>query len=337
MTPFFTRLLGLLRTRLGILFIGIGLLLLLLGGISSCKSKATPSVRPEARRSLQQGSNLHISVARRIEPVKSSPLKTNSIAVTNNRPTFYSVHVDLPIDTAAQFEDYAPFGRFVQCQLVNSIESIAIATPIVGLTVEDVWHNGEIIIPVGTEVHSKVQMDRARERLGSTGPWTFVFHEGEELVVSGTMLDREYDANGAGWGITDGSAGVRGQILKSDSLAEIKLFLATALSGMSSGLQQTRSSIFGFQARNTFQNAGLAGASSVLDEYAQQVLEVIKRDGLYVRVPAGKQFYVYVTQTIDKSKARVGASGLQNAFSEQRTNRVQPPNRTPSITNVYGP
>ena len=56
------------------------------------------------------------------------------------------------------------------------------------------------------------------------------------------------------------------------------------------------------------QNAALQGTSAVLNQYAQQILDSIKRDGFYVRVPAGKQFYLYVTQTIDLDKAQKGES-----------------------------
>jgi hypothetical protein len=35
------------------------------------------------------------------------------------------------------------------------------------------------------------------------------------------------------------------------------------------------------------------GTRGALDRYADQILKSIERDGFFVRVPAGKQFYVY--------------------------------------------
>ncbi|HEV2328815.1 MAG TPA: hypothetical protein VGY56_08530, partial [Verrucomicrobiae bacterium] len=52
----------------------------------------------------------------------------------------------------------------------------------------------------------------------------------------------------------------------------------------------------------------LAGAQGVLGAYANQIFDSIQRDGFYVRVPAGKEFYLYVTQTIDRSDAAIGES-----------------------------
>ena len=65
--------------------------------------------------------------------------------------------------------------------------------------------------------------------------------------MSGIALDREKDHSGDGWGITDGRAGLRGQLLKTDDLAEIKLFAATFLSGAASALTEKDSTIFGTQ------------------------------------------------------------------------------------------
>ena len=206
--------------------------------------------------------------------------------------------------------DYAPFGRLAQCELVVTVDSSSINTPIIGLVTDDIWHNGRLIIPAGTEVHGTAKVDRVRERIASSGNWTLVWQGGEELTVSGLALDREKQADGTGWGITDGSAGLRGELLKSDDLAEIKLFAATFLSGAASGLTEKEKTIFGSQTAPSFQNAPLVGAQQVLNTYAKQIFETIQRDGFYVRVAAGKQFYLYVTQTLDRSKAVIGGTRL---------------------------
>jgi hypothetical protein len=57
-----------------------------------------------------------------------------------------------------------------------------------------------------------------------------------------------------------------------------------------------------------------------LDRYAQQIASAIERDGFFVRVPAGKQFYIYCTEAIDLSKARVGADEERRARAEAELN-----------------
>jgi hypothetical protein len=207
-------------------------------------------------------------------------------------------------------ETFAPFGRLIPCELIVTVDSSTIDTPIVGLVTEDVYHHGRLVIPANTEVHGTAQVDRVRERIASNGRWTLVWQSGEELAVTGLALDREADSDGAGWAITDGSAGLRGQLIKRDDLAELKLFAATLLSGAAEALTEKRSSPFGSFALPSLQNAPLQGAQSVLDRYAQQIQQGIERDGFYVRVPAGKQFYLYVTQTIDRADARFGGGHL---------------------------
>ena len=38
----------------------------------------------------------------------------------------------------------------------------------------------------------------------------------------------------------------------------------------------------------------------------QQIQEAIARDGFFARVPAGRQFYLYVTETIDQGRGTRG-------------------------------
>ena len=202
--------------------------------------------------------------------------------------------------------NFAPFGRLIRCELVITVDSSSADTPIIGLITHDVWHGSELVIPAGTEVHGAAGGTRVRERISSTGKWTIVWQDGRELRVSGLALDREKNPDGEGWAITDGSAGLKGKVLKANNSDEIKLFASTFLSGAASAFTEQEQTIFGTQATPSLNNAPLEGAQQVLGRYAQQIFNTIERDGFYVRVPAGKQFYLYVTETIDVSKAANG-------------------------------
>lgn len=210
---------------------------------------------------------------------------------------------------------YAPYGRLISCETVITVDSASIQTPIVGLVTENIYHAGKLVIPAGTEVHGTAQTDRHRERIASGNSWTFVWQGGEELRLKGVALDREFSGDQEGWGITDGSAGLRGRIIKSDNLAEIKLFAATFLSGVASSLTEKEQTIFGSIDSRSLNNAPFKGAEKVLSVYAQRIYDAIQRDGFYVRVPSGKQFYIYILQTIDRSDAVIG--GTLKPFAEE--------------------
>ncbi len=77
------------------------------------------------------------------------------------------------------------------------------------------------------------------------------------------------------------------------------------LSGAAEAFTDKQISAFGTFALPSLENAPLKGPQAVLDRYAQQILTAIERDGFYVRVPAGKQFYLYVTQTVDEEDAKI--------------------------------
>lgn len=207
----------------------------------------------------------------------------------------------------------APYGRLIPCETVVALESNRLETPVIGLVTEDVWHNGRLVIPAGAEVHGRAALDRARERLAVQGEWKIVWRtpdadNGTELAVQGLALDREWNADTRQWGEHDGSAGLRGQIVKTDNDRELKLFAATFLATATAALQETRptAGLLGESSvpTATARNAVLAGTGAVLREQAQAIRDSIARDGFYLRVPAGKPFYLYLTQTLDRSQAR---------------------------------
>ena len=216
-------------------------------------------------------------------------------------------------------QNYAPYGRLISCETVVTLESSKIDTPIIGLVTEDVWHNGRLIIPAGAEVHGRAAQDRARERIAASGQWIIVWRDlttdnGNELTLEGIALDRARDEASGEYGLRDGSAGLVGHVIKTDDWQEIKLFASTFLAGMASGLQemQDQTSALGITSqvpKATAKNAALAGTADVLNAYAAQIAKMIAEDGFYIRVPAGKQFYLYVTQTLDKARANRGGNG----------------------------
>lgn len=235
---------------------------------------------------------------------------------------------------------YAPKGRLVKCHLVNTVDSSNLSTPIIGQVDDDLIWDGHLIIGKCSEVHAIAQVDKARERIASEGAVLFVLFDpdpknaglGKELVVKGEVLDREDNPQFRTYGITNASAGLRGVVITQDNLAAVKLFVATFISGISSGFESTQNTIFGQQPTTngagvgnlpgTVINPVVGGAQAVLDRYAQIILDSIERDGFFIRVGSSKTFYVYIKEDIDTGKATVGGSSrfkeVQEEFLEDR-------------------
>jgi hypothetical protein len=235
------------------------------------------------------------------------------------------------------WDEFAPFGRLVRCQLVETVDSVtARAEPIVAIVTQDLDWNGNVIIPAGTEAYGYAKPDPVLDaagvgRLLDTGEWTLVLPgrrgdgNGRELILKARAVDRRevaVSAQGAArsWGIDDGADGLVGYTLSTLDSQEIKLFAAAAVSGVAQGLtavaqrQETAPGLPGIlgatQAAPTVGNAVAgslgAGAADLMNQVAGRIREEISKRGVYVRVPAGKQFYLFVEQTIDPRAAAVG-------------------------------
>jgi|CZKV01.1.fsa_nt_gi hypothetical protein len=252
-------------------------------------------------------SNVHFSTSRPIPP----PLVVCRTFITPPHSSALSpAQTNRPVDLLSLHGPpagpYAPSHRLLRCVLVNAVDSAIPDAPIIGLVTEDLWHAGELVVPKGTEIHGRAQADRVRDRILSQPAWTLVWQSGEELTVSGKALNREVNPDGTGWSLTDGSVGLAGAITRSQSLEEIKLFLATALSGFAMGLQQQNTTVMGIEhTPANARNAAITGTSQVLNQYSQEVLQAIKKDGIYVMVPPGKSFYVLVEGPIDRAQVHV--------------------------------
>jgi hypothetical protein len=233
---------------------------------------------------------------------------------------------------------FAPFGRLVKCALVETLDSItARSEPIIAVVTHELDWNGEVVIPSGTEAYSYARPEPVVDaagvgRLVDSGEWTLVLppgplgqENGRELVLRARAVDRsEAEVDGRGdarsWGPTDGADGLIGQTLSSMDDREVRLFAAAAVSGMSQGIaavaerQQPAAGIAGAlgatQVAPTLGNAAVAslgsGAVDVANELASRIRDEIAKRGTFVRVPAGKEFYLFVEQTIDPGAAEVG-------------------------------
>jgi hypothetical protein len=152
--------------------------------------------------------------------------------------------------------DYAPAFRLVKCQLVNTVDSSNITTPIIGLVTDDLWWNGKIIIRANSEVHGVANVDRVRERIAGNGEFTFVLNEpdgsGRELVVRGMVLDMEKDDSMDSYGITDGSAGLRGDVIRTANSDVIKLYAASLISGIAGAFSYSANGILGNRVHKAF-------------------------------------------------------------------------------------
>lgn len=223
---------------------------------------------------------------------------------------------NLEAPSVTQEKPLAPYGRMLRCSTVNAlVSSDRDDAPILGVVDEDFVWNQKNVIPRCSEVQGRTQLDYAKGSIGARGVWTIVIHDERypgwcpQMVVTAEALDSENDPNFKSYEILNGSPGLHGMVIRADAWDDVKLFIATALSGAAGAIQPTTTTIFGTVAANP-SGRGVGGASgalvtplaqgaqAVLNQYAQTIQDAIKRDGIYVIVPPKKTFMLHILQDL---------------------------------------
>ncbi len=223
-------------------------------------------------------------------------------------------------------ERYAPFGRMLDCKLVNTLESNTDGTPLIALVIEDLWWtnaNGErkLIIPAGTEVHGKMG-SCVRNRMMCEGNFVLIWQitsdqVGMELQLQGRILEKSNQAGNKGMAtITDMAAGIPGRVMKNDSLNEMLQYTMAFAQGLASGFQTTTTydngSTIISESDGSTKNALASGIESLSDVALENITDKISKESYYIRVAAGTEFYLYIEQVTDISKAAIADTTLNN-------------------------
>ena len=199
---------------------------------------------------------------------------------------------------------FAPRGMLIKAALVLTIDSSSLDTPVLALVTEDVYWNERLIVPAGTQVQAKASNGRTRDRIEVKGTYIFVWADGREYNINCVALDHERLPDGT-YGITDGSAGIRGQIIKNDAYAEVKILLAEALQGMMNNGQEQFQTIYGLAPANSNRNAALGGGAAASSAYSDLLTKKLDQDLDFVRIPAGTQFYIFTRDVFEPDLASV--------------------------------
>ena len=247
-------------------------------------------------------------------------------------------------------ERYAPYGRLIGCKLINSIESGNLETPLIAMVMEDLWwvnQYGEkkLIIPAGTELLGKVNGSKPeRNKLTSQGNFTFVWQitsnmVGFELTVTGVILEKNEEAgNKSRSTINNMSAGISGEVVQNESIAKMLAYTLAFGQGLAQGYQDkevyTNNSSIIEKSNPNLQNAISTGATNMLQLALQDVTQQIAKESFYIRVPAGKEFYLFVTQVIDLDKAKI-ANTIKTEAELKRQQNSQMGNLAPDLMSQY--
>ena len=246
-------------------------------------------------------------------------------------------------------ERYAPYGRLLNCKLVNTLESNVDGTPLIAMVIEDLWWvnaKGErkLVIPAGTEVHGKMG-SCVRNRMMASGNFVLVWQltsgeVGMELQLNGRVLEKSNQAGNKNLAtITDMAAGIPGRVMNNNNLNEMLQYTMAFMQGLSSGLQTTRTYDNGHtiisENDGSTKNA-LASAFQQMSEVAlENISDKINKESYYIRVAAGTEFYLYIEQVTNVEKAAIADTALNNLAQLKQSQKNNRDNETDKLSQLH--
>lgn len=238
-----------------------------------------------------------------VGPAQAMPI--DNIPMTSTRIT----------EKASVSDEFAPYGRMIQGTLRTTIMSSTIETPVIVVVTHPVYFKGKLIVPAGATIHCTASKGRENSRVFVQPKVLVNEFSGEEMPLKGQILTRDVSVNDDGqktWGLYDATPGVLGELIKTDDMAEIKLFIATFMSAFIQAQESTYQNVITGQniPQNNLKNAGLAGTAAVVNRYAEQILESIRKDGFFVLVPSGRDVWIYTEQTLDAADYTIGSTRI---------------------------
>ena len=221
---------------------------------------------------------------------------------------------------------YAPFGRLLDCKLVNTLESNVDGTPLIAIVIKDLWWTNaqgerKLIIPAGTEVHGKMG-SCVRNRMMSDGNFILVWQitsgqVGMELQLQGRILEKSNQAGDKSKAtITDMAAGIPGRVMGNSNLNEMLQYTMAFARGLSEGFETTKTfdngSTIVTENDGSTKNALAKAFESLSNVALENITDKISKESYYIRVPAGTEFYLYIEQVTDVEKAAIADTVLNN-------------------------
>lgn len=242
----------------------------------------------------------------------------------------YAKTSDSGTTTVADDVDIAPYGRLLRCELANTISTASNQTPIIALVTEALWWDGVEIIPAGVEVHGTVS-GMTGGRIGTGSGWKVVYPFRDErsafqLDITGIALD--CNRTESDWGKSDGSFGIRGRLISNADQAKMAAVFAKFISGVGTGMVSQRNDYTGGSTISTtggsWKDSIGSGLKDAFQQVAKNYLDAAAKEVAYIEAEAGTEFYIYVQQIIDPSKAARGKMTAQNnLLTSQSRNNVR--------------
>lgn len=191
-----------------------------------------------------------------------------------------------------------PLGSVIACRLLQSVQCGKEAVPVIAELLQPVRDTtGREWIPSGTRIHGNVHVGNLPGRLDAAGEWIFVLPRQKFYETKASLQNRSYDPVKRLYGVDDGTAGIAGTLIRPKQSGWKQTMVREGLQVAADASQDRMRTALGEVELGSARNAVLRGVSSVAGIILPKESPVTEET--YVSVPAGKEFYLYISERME--------------------------------------
>jgi hypothetical protein len=212
-------------------------------------------------------------------------------------------------------DSWLPDGVYIPCILQGGLDSSHMDTPVEAVVTENVYQRdygkSQLIIPAGSRLFAFATPGYIQDRVQVKGEWRLIFvNDATEVSFQGIACNMEFNAATNRYGLGDKTAGIQGIIQTSDHWIVVKSLLGLILTTGANAAQGIASSALQGSSNGNSLNVQVPSVSPIIDQYVKQIINPTGKnleDVFFVRIPAGKPFWVVTTSIIEPQLRSKGA------------------------------
>lgn len=186
-------------------------------------------------------------------------------------------------------------GAVIHCRLLTPATTDHANLPVIAQITRPVIRNGIVIIPKGSRISGSISTTK-NKRIFFAPEWQVHLGRNTSINLSAQAQEKSYNRQTHSYNLADGRIGLPG-FIENEKKPEQNNILGEVVKGIARLGKETVKTAAGEYVPSTGKNTAINIGSTAIDGLLPQPKQPAIKQGAYIHVPAGREFYLIVNST----------------------------------------